>query len=138
MPEPWIISTKLAPPAPPANWLRRGHAPASWPALWAFTAGPGFGKTLGLCELAEQARLQAGGHAVVIGEGQLRFTAAEQAQLLGKAAAPGLDGWPLGLALLARPGARAGDEPTVLTEVVADEFYRAQRAPRRQFMLAAA
>jgi LuxR family maltose regulon positive regulatory protein len=51
----WILESKLAPPAPPAGWIRRRLDVAAAPAT-ALVAGPGYGKTLALLGALVDAR----------------------------------------------------------------------------------
>lgn len=54
MSTPWIITSKLEPPAP-ADALVRTLWPAPLPRALALVAGPGYGKTLGLWQVAREA-----------------------------------------------------------------------------------
>ncbi|MDB5095889.1 MAG: ATP-dependent transcriptional regulator [Cyanobacteria bacterium RYN_339] len=102
---------------------------------------------------APTARLQARGQLALLGPQQLRFDAHEQAELLGRRAPDGvvpaawqerareLDGWPLGLELLASAGASQAPgtlDDARLDAFVAEELYGAQDEPTRTFMCKAA
>lgn len=57
MTTPWIITSKMVAPAPPAGMLSREWAQGAWtgPPVTLLVAGAGYGKTLGLVALSEQA-----------------------------------------------------------------------------------
>ncbi|HEY9723577.1 MAG TPA: hypothetical protein V6D47_16315, partial [Oscillatoriaceae cyanobacterium] len=101
-------------------------------------------------------RLTAGGALMVLPPERLRFTPEEQEAFLTARAAPSempaswrdraaeLDGWPLGLDLLARlgpnraPGLHEGDWSRALDDYVAEELVATQPAPLQTFMRFAA
>ena len=53
--QPWILASKLEPPAPPTHEVRRAALAACEAPVVVLEAGPGYGKTLGLLELARPA-----------------------------------------------------------------------------------
>ncbi len=100
-------------------------------------------------------RLLAAGRAARLDDAALRFTPEEvqaylQARARGRAVpsawtrhAPGLEGWPLGLALVTAGGPDLADASEKLPDdalaaYVADELFRTQPPERRAFMLRAA
>lgn len=93
-------------------------------------------------------RLQAAGTARILGEAELRLAPAEVAAFLAaraggdvpaawQALAAPLDGWPLGLDVLARPGTHAGPAGAALRDVVA-EIWEELPAARQALLLRAA